>query len=141
MNHKWYSPEDSAAQYGVLLIIDSKIMPHKKESHHTLYASCISTQVMGCAHQWACTGGNKDKNLFSGCEDDSEVLQDQRLTGTVGEVDSVKGDGACLGPVVRRLFVRLPGCFTLQLCILHHSLHWCHLQNIRTFFNGTCRSI
>lgn len=30
MNHKWYSPEDSAAQYGVPLIIDLKIIPHKK---------------------------------------------------------------------------------------------------------------
>lgn len=58
---------------------------------------------------------NKDKNLFSGFEDNSQVLQDQRLAGAVGEVDSVEGDAASRGPVARRLHVRLPGRFALQL--------------------------
>lgn len=126
MNHKWYSSEDSAAQCGVPLIIDLKIKPHGKENHSTPSTLAAHRPTSRVVHTKKC--GNKEKHLFSGSEDNTEVLQDQRFAGRVGEVDSVEGDGACARPVGRRLFVSLPGSFTLQLCILNHSLHWCHLK-------------
>lgn len=75
-------------------------------------------------------------NLFSGGEDDAQVLQDQRPAGAVGEVDSVEDDGARRRPVGGGAHVRLPGCFALQLCVLHHSLHRGHLQWTREVYSS-----
>lgn len=70
----------------------------------------------------------KVPHLLTRLQRETDVFEDQRSIRAVGHAHMVESHLTFVGPIRRRFLLGIPGCFTLHLCILHHPLHWGHLN-------------